>query len=138
MALKLVSQAERLKFEGDGFVIFYRRITNQKRNRIVQRHTNRKGEADNASIADEILEECVTGWTGVSELVAGEWTEVPFSTEKVALIPDEVGGELMEFLGANVTTKEVEVGNSETTPDNSGTTRGSPAGDADKKPKKTT
>jgi hypothetical protein len=138
MGLSLVNAAERHVFEGDGYKIFFRRITNQKRNQIVQRHTNRRGEPDNAAIADEILEYCVTGWEGVEEFIDGAWTEVPFSQDKVRLIPDEVGGELMERLGANLRSKEVEVGNSETTPASNTTTKGSRAGDAEEKQKKTT
>ncbi len=137
MGLNLVNAAERLKFEGDGYVIFYRRITNQKRNQIVQRHTNRRGEPDNAAIADEILEYCVTGWTGVSEFVNGEWTEVPFSSDKVSLIPDEIGGELMDYLGRNVDRKSVEVGNSETSPDSNTTTEDLVVINVDAKSKKT-
>lgn len=137
MGLNLVNAAERLKFEGDGFVIFYRRITNQKRNQIVQRHTNRRGEPDNAAIADEILEFCVTGWTGVAEFKDGAWVEVPFDETKVSLIPDEIGGELMDHLGRNAAQKSVEVKNSGTTPASNTTTAGSLVDDAEPKQKKT-
>jgi hypothetical protein len=133
MGLQLVSDEERLVYEGDGFQIFYRRITNHKRAQIVQRHTNRKGETNNVAVAEEMLEWCITGWSGVTDVnpTTGEYVETVFSPDKIKRIPDEVGGELIELFGLNADEKAVEVKNSPTTSASNTTTEDSPASDAD-------
>lgn len=137
MGLRLVSKDERLTFDRGSYGFYYRRITNAQRSRITDKHTNRKGEQDNAAIADDMIEFCTLGWWGVNDLVDGEIIETPFSVEGLKRIPDDIGADMIILFGKNADDEAVEAKNLPTTSANNTITEDSPVDNADKKPKKT-
>ena len=132
MGLRLINADERLTFEGDGFKIFYRRIPNARRGRIMEKNTKRGGEVNFNRATIEMLEYSVTGWDGFyTQNGSGERQDVAFDPGKIEFIPDEVQAELMELIGANADRGDVEAKNSPTSSDSSTTTKATVADGAD-------
>ncbi len=132
MALRLINSEERLKFEGDGFNIFYRRLPNAKRGRIMEQNSKRGGDVNFNKATIQMLEYSITGWSGFyTEDASGNREEIPYDVTKVALIPDEVQAELMDLIGANADRGEVEAKNFPSTSASSTTTEVSPAQSAE-------
>ena len=138
MGLRLISDDERLVYEGDGFEIFYRRIPSGTRGRIINKHTKRGGETNWAKATEEMLEHCITGWAGVYTTDAdGIRTDEPFSSDKIRMIPDDVQIKLVDLVGANADAEDVEAGNLSTISSSSTITTDSRATNAGSKPMKT-
>jgi hypothetical protein len=132
MGLHLIKKDERLEYVGDGFKILYRRIPTPVRGRFTNKHTKRGGETDWAKATLEMLEYSILGWSGVYETNgAGKSIEIPFDTEKVRSIPDDVLLVLLDLIGANAEKEEVEAGNWSTTSSSSEITPASPAADVE-------
>ena len=116
MGLRLIDKNERLTFHGDGFKVYYRRIPNATRGRIVERHTKRGGNVDANAAGIEFLEYSILGWEGFyTQNGDGEKVEVPYGLEHVAAIPDDEQNRLMDLIGINADREEVEGKNSPTT-----------------------
>lgn len=115
--LRIIETFERFTHRGDGFKIYYRRLPNPTRGKIIERHTKRGSDRVNLALATtEMLEYCILGWDGVYTInEAQERRDIPFSTDKVASLPDEVQADLIDLVGCNIDAGEVEAGNSRST-----------------------
>lgn len=137
--LRIIKDDERLVFEGDEYKIFYRRITNSRRGRILEKHRKRGKDPDLSKATDEMMEWCVTGWTGFYYIDENQQrVDVPFDPTLVKAIPDEVLAELVDLCGANADAGQVEAGNLPSTSSSSTRTAASPADSAGEKPETTT
>jgi hypothetical protein len=115
--LKLVQEAERFVYEGDGFKIFYRRVPATIRDGFIRSNTPRRGgDPDWSSIGKLMLNYAIIGWEGVYEESAdGQRVDVPFSADKTPFLPENVRVELVERLGEDAAKLEREIKNSSTT-----------------------
>lgn len=103
--LNLIDTAERLKYTGDGFTIMFRRIPAGVRARIIRENTQR-GVPDMGAATQALLRWCIVDWDGV--LLNGE--KVDCTPERVDLIPDAVGAEVLERANSTVRLED-ELGN---------------------------
>jgi len=111
MPIQIVKQDERLRYENDGSVIYYRRIPAAKRSYIVKIHT-KKGKTDWGAVVRDVLEYITLGWENVQD--SGK--DIPFSIDAAMYLPDDVIGDLLDLSGANISKGEETPGkNSKTT-----------------------
>lgn len=137
--LRIIRDDERLKYVGDEYTIFYRRITNSRRGRIMEKHRKRGKDPDLSKATTEMMEFCVTGWKGFYYVNAdGARVDLPYDPTLVEAIPDEVLAELVDLCGANADAGQVEAKNSPTTSASSTTTAATPAPAAGETEKTTT
>lgn len=131
MGLRLISEDELLTYHGDGFKIFYKRVSNARRSRILERHTKRGRETNSIAAGLEMLDLSVVGWEGVYEMNGdGVKVEIPFEIAKIKAIPDDVAGDLMDLIGANADDIVRESKNSKSSSGSKPTTKGSTVSDA--------
>lgn len=95
MPIDLIQDEEKLVYdEIPGSKIFYRRISSLRRAAIIKRYTKR-GKANWGEITREILEYVVTGWETVN--LAGK--TIPFSTDLVSRLPEDVMMDILDLSG---------------------------------------
>lgn len=137
--LRIIREDERLTYDGDGFKIFYRRIPNFRRGAIQEKYRKRGGEINISRATDEMLEYCVTGWSGFFyDNEEGRRIDVAYDPKIVRAIPDDVLVEIVDLCGANADSGVVEAKNLPTTSDSSERSTDSPADNADERPARTT
>lgn len=95
MSIKLVSKAERLKFEIADSTIHYRRISLDEKKRLLRKNKVR-GVIDELGLSEDMLRTAVLGWDNV--LSDGE--PVAFDPDLVMHLPDDVIRELVPLLEA--------------------------------------
>lgn len=116
--LRIIESHERFIYETDGYKIFFRRLPNPTRGRIIEENTKRGDKLNLSRATSEMLKYCLLGWSGVYTVTeSGERREVPFSSDLVERIPDDVQAELMDRVGANLEDMETEGKNSKPTSD---------------------
>lgn len=98
MPIKIITEEERLKYEKDGSIIFYRRISTYKRSLIMKRHTKR-GKTDFGAVTKDMMEYVVLGWEGVQ----GGGKQIAFDPELIPFLPEEDTTEILELSGASDT-----------------------------------
>ena len=127
MAVVIIKTDERLSTIIEGATFYYRRIKGHVRAGIVEKFTNKRNGKTNwnrAGIA--MLQYCLLGWKDVIEQ---DGKAVPFDSEFIDALPEDVKEELVEFVGANASqeAQDVEVKNLPNTPNSSSPMKASPA-----------
>ena len=123
--LRIIDEDERLVFgsmKSLGFEIEYRRIPNTLRNSIAKRYTRiaKRGieVTDWGPASLEMLQYIILGWCGFYKIVDGKEGNVPYSSETIQFIPDDIQTEILELSGANVERTESDIKNLKSTRDN--------------------
>jgi len=127
MAVVIIKTDERLSTIIEGATFYYRRIKGHIRASIVERFTNKRtGKTNWGKASDAMLRYCLLGWKDVIE---PDGVVVPFDSELVDALPDEVQSILVEAIGANASqeAQDVEVKNLSNTPNSSSPMKASPA-----------
>lgn len=131
MAVVIIKTDERLSIEIQEATFYYRRIPGHVRSDIVEKYTNnRTGKVDWGKASIAMLQYSILGWKNIIE---PNGNEIVFDSEMIKFLPDEVTGELVEAMGANVSIAalDVEVKNSLDTPSSSSLTKDLPVRDAE-------
>ena len=97
MSIQLIKDDERQTYNAEGTKIFYRRISELRKNSIIKRHTKR-GKTDYGAVALDELRYIVTGWEGMQE--GGK--DVPFDADLVERIPGDYLNDILELSGGNI------------------------------------
>ena len=90
MAVRIISNTERNKFEFDGSAFYYRRISVTQSMAINKRHTKR-GIVDAVAAGLEIVQWCLIDWEGVED---ENGVAIPYTKELVMYLPTELVQEL--------------------------------------------
>lgn len=98
MAVTLVDERERIKFEYKGSAFWLRRADTKEKGRIRKAHTTMiKGveHTDFGAVADALLSFCVLGWENVVDI---HGKQIPFSTDVLPRLPDDTKTAIMDYL----------------------------------------
>ena len=106
MAVRIISETEKNKFEYAGSTFYYRRISVSQSLIINKKHT-RKGMVDHVAAGLEIVEWCLIDWEGVED---ENGAAIAFSKELVKCLPDEIINELTPLL-REASPNQEEMGN---------------------------
>lgn len=123
--LNLIEDDEKLTYdEGDGWELYYRRLTEDEQNQIIRKHTRRvQGEdkVNNMMAGRDMFVAAILGWKGVA--LRGK--EVEFSIDLAKRLPITTRGKIVELATSNTAAAAAlkdDLGNSPGTPDSSPTT----------------
>lgn len=123
--LHLINDDERLTYdEGEGFELYYRRLTEDEYNAIVRRHTKRVQGEDKTNfrlVGRDIFDTAIKGWKGVAD----RGVEVEFSPELARRLPIKYRGKIVELSSGDASAAAElgdDLGNSPGTPASSPTT----------------
>jgi len=98
MALKKITDEERLVYAYDeDFEIYYRRLRKQELLNIENRVTT-KGRYDSARAGEEILKLCVKGWN--EGYIGDDDKPIKFSKEELLQLPNQILVELVKAVGS--------------------------------------
>lgn len=96
MAVRIINPEERLEYKVGDTTFYYKRITIDRAGAIRRKHTKR-GDMDAGAVGMEILCSHLLGWDNVQD-----WDDkqVEFTSENVALIPDETLADVLVAIGS--------------------------------------
>ena len=124
MSLRLITDQERLRYDGEGYWIEYRRLPAHIRANIVRTCTKR-GTLDFYAASIKFLEYCVLDWNGVTTVDdSGKEVRVDYDKDLVRYLPDEVQNDLIERIGQDAERLQEAIENLGTTPDSKAKTAG--------------
>ena len=130
MAVRLISDSEKLFIDIEGARFYYRRMPAHVRAGIESRFTNnRTGKTDWTKASVALLDYCLLNWQDVVDTAGNS---VAFTKELIKFIPDTVQADIIAAVGENTDQVETEAKNLSSTQDSSSEITDSPAKRAEK------
>jgi hypothetical protein len=105
MAVKIIQKDERLVYNAGDTTFYYKRISSERASAIRRKHTKR-GDMDAGAAGFEMLRTHLLGWENVQD-----WddNQVEFTSENIALIPDEILADLITMISSSDGTLAITV-----------------------------
>ena len=104
MAVQLIRNEERLKYNYQGSTFYYRRLSGTVRARLLNKHT-KNGVLDAGNYVLSVLTWCIIGWDNV------DGSEVAFDPDLIPHLPDEATERLSDLVSEAVVAEQERTGN---------------------------
>lgn len=108
MAVRIIRDSERNKFEYDGSTFYYRRVSMQKSMEIQKRHSKR-GVINHVASGLEMMQWALLDWEHVED---EDGQEIAFSKDLIENLPDEIVNAITPLL-REASPEQADMGNSD-------------------------
>lgn len=95
--VRIIQKDERLIYNVGDTKFYYKRISSERASAIRRKHTKR-GELDAGAAGFEMLRTYILDWDNVQDW---DGNQVEFTSENIALIPDEILAELISMISSS-------------------------------------